>query len=97
MTDGPAHPRTTQLTTRAVHVLDQLIAGSPHAYVDLASRLRCTTLEVHNALWELHCADKIDFQLGHRGQMTHVTLRQPPRAASREPRNEVTTQKDQKL
>jgi hypothetical protein len=97
MTDRPAHPRSTQLTTRAVHVLDHLIAGSPHTYVDLASRLRCTTLEVHNALWELHCANKIDFQLGHRGQMTHVTLRQQTPTIDREPLNEVPTRKDQKL
>jgi hypothetical protein len=97
MTDRPAHPRSTQLTTRAVHVLDHLIAGSPHTYVDLTSRLRCTTLEVHNALGELHCTNKIDFQLGHRGQMTHVILRQQTPTIKREPLNEVTTQKDQKL
>lgn len=67
-----------QLSGRATAILDSLLAQESATYTDLASRLGCSTLDVHDALWELHCAHQIDFQLGRRGQMTNVTVRQHP-------------------
>lgn len=78
MTASPSAEAGGHLSGRATAILDSLLAQESATYTDLASRLGCSTLDVHNALWELHCAHQIDFQLSRRGQMTNVTVRQHP-------------------